>query len=243
MDFFSILVILLPVIAFLYASVGHGGASSYIIVLTLLNFAPAQVKSSALILNIIVSFIAFLAYRKVSYFDWKILLLLLLASVPASYLGGKIMLDAYWYRKLLGTLLFFPVIRFFGIVPQLNLPEVKPSAPKLLFVGAIIGFVSGIIGIGGGIILSPLLIIFKWSDIKQTAAISAAFIFFNSVAGLSGAGFSSIEFNPDLLILLPLTVVGGMIGAYTGAKKFKVQELTYILSLVLLMASVKLITG
>lgn len=243
MDLFSILVVLLPVIAFLYASVGHGGASSYIIVLTLLNFTPVQVKSSALILNIIVSFIAFLAYRKVNGISWKILLLLLLASVPASYLGGKIMLDAYWYRKLLGILLFFSVIRFSGILPKLSLPEVKPTEIKFLLIGAVIGFVSGIIGIGGGIILSPLLIILKWSDIKQTAAISATFIFFNSIAGLSGAGLSSIEFNSELIILLPLTVFGGIIGAYAGASRFKVKALTYILSLVLFLASIKLIAG
>lgn len=243
MDLFSILVVLLPVIAFLYASVGHGGASSYIIVLTLLNFTPVQVKSSALILNIIVSFIAFLAYRKVNGIPWKTLLLLLLASVPASYLGGKIILDAYWYRKLLGILLFFSVIRFSGILPKLSLPEVKPTEIKLLLIGAVIGFVSGIIGIGGGIILSPLLIILKWSDIKQTAAISAAFIFFNSIAGLSGAGLSSIEFNSELIILLPLTVFGGIIGAYAGASRFKVKALTYILSFILFMASIKLIAG
>lgn len=243
MTLFSILVTLLPVIAFLFASVGHGGGSSYIVVLTLLNFAPAQVKSSALILNIIVSFIAFSAFRKVSDFSWKILLILLLASVPASYLGGKIMLNAYWYRKLLGLLLIFPVIRFSGVLPQLNLPEIKPTTTKFLFIGVAIGFVSGIIGIGGGIILSPLLIILKWSDIKQTAAISAAFIFFNSIAGLCGAGLSSIELNRDIIVLLPLAIVGGMAGAYAGANKFKGKALTYVLSLVLFIASIKLIAG
>jgi uncharacterized protein len=243
MDIFLILVLLLPVVAFLYASVGHGGASSYIIILTLLQFAPGQIKPAALMLNIIISLIAFLSYHKSCVFPWKLLAALLLTSVPASYLGGTILLDEYWYRKVLGLLLLFPVLRFSGLLPKLSLGEVRADLFKYLLIGLTIGFVSGVIGIGGGIILSPLLIIFKWTDMKQTAAVSAAFIFFNSIAGLSGSGFHFADLDPDLLKLLPLTIAGGIAGAYIGASKLNAKALTHILTIVLLMASIKLMAG
>ncbi|MCE3259178.1 MAG: hypothetical protein K0S12_819 [Bacteroidetes bacterium] len=243
MDGYLILILLLPTMAFLYASVGHGGGSSYIILLTLLHFAPEEIKPSALILNIIISLIAFITYFNACIFPWRLLLALLLTSVPAAYLGGRINLDEYWYRKALGFILIFPVLGFSGLLPKINVSDVKPDLIKFLLIGMSIGFVSGIIGIGGGIILSPLLLIFKWTDIKQTAAVSAAFIFFNSIAGLAGNGFPLGHFNSDLIQLLPLSIIGGVTGAYIGATRMKPKGLRFLLTVVLMIASAKLMMG
>jgi uncharacterized membrane protein YfcA len=233
--------ILLFVVALLYASVGHGGASGYLALMAIYGFAPEVMKPTALILNLFVSLTSFILFYKGGHFKWKLFLPFALASIPFSFLGGTIALDAHIYKKVLGVLLLFPVLRFF-IYPNTADKDLKDSNwPISLLVGAIIGFLSGLIGIGGGILLSPVLLLLSWTNQKQTAAISALFIFVNSVAGLAGQWSHGIKLEPAMLSFVAIAFVGGMAGAWLGSLKFNQQILKYTLAVVLLMASVKLI--
>lgn len=233
--------ILLFIVALLYASVGHGGASGYLALMALYGFAPAVMKPTALILNLFVSLTSFLLFLKGGHFKWKLFLPFALASIPMSFLGGTITLDAHVYKKVLGILLLFPVLRFF-IFPNTADKDLKDSNFILsILIGAIIGFLSGLIGIGGGILLSPILLLLNWTNQKQTAAISALFIFVNSVAGLAGQMSHGIKIEPQMLSFVIIAFVGGIFGAWLGSLKFNQQILKYTLAIVLLMASVKLI--
>ncbi|MEP7144320.1 MAG: sulfite exporter TauE/SafE family protein, partial [Ferruginibacter sp.] len=190
---------LLFLVAFLYASVGHGGASGYLALMAIFSIAPEMMKPTALLLNIFVSLTSFIQFYRGKHFLWKIFLPLALASVPMAFIGGMIVVDGSVYKKMLGLLLLIPVARFvfFSNTPA---SELKKSNRTLsLFIGAAIGFLSGLIGIGGGIILSPVLLILKWTDQKQTAAISALFIFVNSLSGLAGQFTRGIQFNTNMV--------------------------------------------
>lgn len=234
---------LMPFAAFVYASVGHGGASSYLMILALMGFAPEEIRPSALILNMFVSMIAFLNYRKSGVFPTKLFLSLTIFSIPAAYLGGTILLDAGIYKQVLGVLLLFPVLKFAGVFPVSQTSKVEQKWWMAPLLGIGIGLLSGMIGIGGGIILTPIILMLGWAGVKETAALSALFIFLNSVAGFLGASVFHIELTTQLWIILPLTIAGGAFGAYLGARKFSPQLLKYLLAFVLLFAAVKLIIG
>jgi uncharacterized protein len=237
----STFLILLFIVALLYASVGHGGASGYLALMALYGFAPEVMKPTALILNLFVSLTSFLLFLKGGHFKWKLFLLFALASIPMSFLGGTIALDAHIYKKVLGILLLLPVLRFF-IFPNTADKDLKDSNVFLsILIGGVIGFLSGLIGIGGGILLSPILLLLAWTNQKQTAAISALFIFVNSIAGLAGQFSHGIKLEPQMLSFVVVAFVGGLAGAWLGSLKFNQQVLKYTLAVVLLMASVKLI--
>jgi len=233
--------ILLFAVAFLYAAVGHGGASGYLALMALFSMAPEFMKPTALLLNLFVSLSAFILFFKGGHFKWKIFLPFALASIPFSFLGGMISLDAAVYKKILGILLLFPVIRLVAF-PNKTIDELKtPDVLVSLLIGAIIGFLSGLIGIGGGIILSPVLLLLAWTNQKQTAAISALFIFVNSLSGLAGQITKGIDFQSDMMAYVGIAFVGGSFGAWFGAKRFDQTVLKYLLAIVLLMASAKLL--
>ena len=233
--------ILLFAVAFLYAAVGHGGASGYLALMALFSMSPEFMKPTALLLNLFVSLSAFILFFKGGHFKWKIFLPFALASIPFSFLGGMISLDAAVYKKILGILLLFPVIRLVAF-PNKTIDELKtPDVFVSLLIGAIIGFLSGLIGIGGGIILSPVLLLLAWTNQKQTAAISALFIFVNSLSGLAGQITKGIDFQSDMMAYVGVAFVGGSFGAWFGAKRFDQTVLKYLLAIVLLMASAKLL--
>ena len=232
---------LLFLVAFLYASVGHGGASGYLALMAIFAFSPDVMKPTALLLNLFVSITSFIQFYRGKHFNWKIFLPFAIASVPMAFVGGLITVDADLYKKILGVLLLVPIGRFlfFNNVTQ---DELRKGNPVLsLFIGATIGFLSGLIGIGGGILLSPVLLLLKWTDMKQTAAISALFIFVNSLAGLGGLLTKGIEFSPDMYVYVAIAFVGGICGAYFGSLRFRQNVLKYMLSAVLMLASYKLL--
>ena len=232
---------LLFIVAFLYAAVGHGGASGYLALMAIAGIAPELMKPTALMLNLFVSMIAFVQFYRSGFFNWKFFLPFALASVPLSFLGGMISIDGLIYKKILGILLLIPVVRFF-VVPFKDKATIKiASLPLSLLIGGSIGFLSGLIGIGGGIILSPLILLLKWADQKQTAAVSALFIFVNSLAGLSGQWTKGLQIESDMLIWVSIAVIGGSLGSWLGAKRFKQQSLQIVLAGVLLIASIKLL--
>jgi uncharacterized membrane protein YfcA len=228
-------------IAFLYSSVGHGGASGYLALMALFSIAPDIMKPTALLLNLFVSGTAFIQYYRGKHFIPKIFLPFVITSFPFAFLGGLISLDGLIYRKILGLLLLIPVARFL-FFSNINVTDLKKASFGLsLLIGGIIGFISGLIGIGGGIILSPVLLLMKWTDQKQTAAISALFIFVNSVSGLMGQMSKGIHFNGNMITYVLIAFLGGLCGSWFGALKFKQAVLKYLLASVLLLAAYKLL--
>ncbi len=232
--------ILVVVVAFLYASVGHGGASGYLAIMALFSFAPQTMRPTALILNLFVSLIAFFQFYRNGFFQRKLFIPLIIGSIPAAFFGGMMSLDNNIYKKLLSIVLLIPAIRLAGFTFENKQSEMKPGNATLFFIGAIIGLISGMIGIGGGIILSPLLLFMKWTDIKQTAAISSLFIFFNSISGLFGLSVTGFEYEKQMIILVIAALIGALAGSYLGASKFKSSTLNRLLAVALLIASVKL---
>lgn len=232
--------IILFVVAFLYASVGHGGASGYLALMAIYGIAPEVMKPTALLLNLFVSGAAFLQFFRGKHYFQKIFIPLAVASVPMSFLGGTLVIDDHIYKRILGALLLLPVIRLFFFANTEH-SALKPSNTYLsLLVGGGIGLLSGMIGIGGGIVLSPVLLLLKWTDQKQTAAISALFIFVNSLAGLAGQFMKGLAFDNNMLMYVVIASGGGLLGAYYGASRFTQNVLKNVLGVVLFMAAIKL---
>lgn len=235
-----LLIFSILIIAFLYASAGHGGASGYLALMAIFGVAPVYMKTSALLLNVFVSLIAFYAYYRAGFFKWKLLFPFAVASIPMAFLGARLQLDPHVYKMALGVLLFVATARML-YKPAENKQLKEPSVVLSLIVGAGIGFFSGMTGIGGGIILSPFILLMGWANIKETAAASALFIFLNSVSGLTGVWQSGFAL-PDLIVYWVLAgLAGGIAGGYAGSKKFSVSGLTYVLGLVLIIAGIKLL--
>lgn len=232
---------LLFLVAFLYASVGHGGASGYLALMVIFSIAPEVMRPTALLLNLFVSLTSFIQFYRGKHFTWKLFLPLAIASVPLAFVGGLMVVDGTIYKKILGLLLLIPIIRFL-FFPNFTVTDIrKPNTALSLLIGAVIGLLSGMIGIGGGIILSPILLLLKWTDQKRTAAISALFIFVNSVAGLAGQLTKGIRFSEDMYMYVIIAFVGGLCGAYFGALRFKQAILKNVLAVVLILASWKLL--
>ncbi len=233
--------LLIFVIAFLYASVGHGGASGYLAVMALFSFTPSLMKSSALLLNIFVSLIAFYQYYKGGYLKWKLFLPFAIGSIPASFIGSLITIDAILYKKIIGLLLIFPILLLLNVIGKSS-NEIKDVKVRLaLLIGVSIGVLSGMIGIGGGIILSPIILMLHWGNIKQTACVSALFIFVNSISGLIGLVSKGEIINSQIYVWVLIALTGGYLGAYYGRNKFSNLSLKRILAVALIIASIKLI--
>lgn len=237
-----LLLVLLLVVAFLYASVGHGGASGYLALMSLFAFPVTFMKPTALVLNILVSGISFWFYYREKKFEWKLFYPFAITSIPFSFLGGIITIETHIYKIILGTVLLFAIARLLGLFGKQK-GEVRPvNLPLALFIGAIIGFLSGLIGIGGGIILSPVILLLGWGDMKKTAAVSALFIFVNSISGLFGFVSKGGTLPISSTSLIFVALIGGICGGYFGSKKMNIPMLRNVLALVLLIAVFKLYT-
>jgi uncharacterized protein len=233
--------ILLFIVAFLYASVGHGGASGYLALMALFNFSPAVMKPTALLLNLFVSMVSFIQFYRGKYFRWKLFVPLIVFSIPMAFLGGRMAIQDPVYKTILGYFLIIPICRFL-FFKNTDPKDMKPANNYLLLLlGAVIGFLSGMIGIGGGIILSPILLLLKWTNQKQTAAISALFIFVNSAAGLAGQFTKGIYLNTEMIGYVAVAFAGGLCGAYMGSIKFPQTVLKNLLAFVLMIAAWKLL--
>jgi uncharacterized membrane protein YfcA len=232
---------LLFLVAFLYSSVGHGGASGYLALMALFSIAPEVMKPTALTLNLFVSLTSFIQFYRGKHFDWKIFLPFAIASVPMAFVGGMITVDPFIYKKILGILLLVPIIRFL-FFRNISVKDLRQSNIGLSFlIGGSIGLISGMIGIGGGIILSPVILLLKWADMKRAAGISALFIFVNSISGLAGQFTKGIHFSPDMYAYVEVAFAGGICGSYFGSMKFNQTLLKYLLAVVLMLAAYKLL--
>ena len=233
---------LLLLVAFLYASVGHGGASGYLALMAIFGVAPAVMKPTALVLNLFVSGVSFIQFYRAQHFKKEICWPLIVTSIPLSFIGGMITVHADVYKKILGVVLLISVVRFLMPGSMGTSGKLRPASRTWLFIiGGSIGLLSGLIGIGGGIILSPVLLLLRWADVKQSAALSAIFIFVNSLAGLAGQLTKSVSFTPSMYAYIGIAFLGGLAGAWLGAKRFRNSVLKYILAAVLLLAVFKLV--
>lgn len=232
---------ILPIIAFLYASVGHGGASGYLALMALFSFAPETMKPTALLLNLFVAGIAFIQYYKAGYFNKKLFLAFAITSIPLAFIGGLIEVDASVYKRILAVLLVFAILKMLNVFGKESDMVRDVKLWQGLTVGAVIGFFSGLIGIGGGIILTPVILLLHWGKMKEAAAVSALFIWVNSASGLVGQMAGGATLSLQAFVMVGLALVGGFFGSYYGSKKLNNKKLRYLLAFVLIIASVKLI--
>src|SRR6201984_536206 len=213
-----LLFIAVGLIAFLYSSVGHAGASGYIAVMTLFGLTTAIIRPTALVLNILVAIIGSFQFWRAGYFSWKLFWPFALLSVPAAYLGGYLQPSAGFLRILIGCVLLFSAARL--IFRRSDPAEVEhPSCSTATGVGAGLGFLSGLTGTGGGIFLTPLLLFFRWAKIRQAAAVSALFILVNSIGGLAGY-FAARHSIPSLGVFLAgAAIIDGTTGSHFGSRR------------------------
>lgn len=239
-EYLLLLAVGIFVIAVLYSSVGHAGASGYIAVMSLLSVAPAVIKPTALTLNILVASIGTWQFWRAGHFSWQLFWPFALLSVPCAFLGGYLNLPTHIFKLVLGAILLYSAALFL-LRPPPELDPVRPSRFLAVSLGGGIGLLSGLTGTGGGIFLSPLVLFMHWARTKSAAAVSALFILVNSVAGLLGNISSTKQFPAFALALVAAAAVGGSIGSYFGSRRFDPVTIKRFLAVVLLIAGTKLI--
>ena len=226
-------------VAILYSSVGHGGASGYLAVMALLAVAPEITRPTALLLNVFVATIGTIQFYRAGYFSWRIFLPFAITSVPFAFIGGMITLPTTVYKIVLGIVLVVAAIRLAWNL-KADVETKEPNLLIALIIGAVIGLLSGLVGVGGGIFLTPVLLLMNWSETKTAAGVSAMFILVNSISGLAGNYSQVIDLPSNVWIWIAAAVIGGVIGSTLGAKRFDSLTLRRVLALVLVFAGVKL---
>lgn len=228
------------VVAILYSSVGHGGASGYLAVMAFFAVGPEVTRPTALTLNIFVASIAAVQFYRSGYFSWRTFWPFAAASIPFAFIGGMITLPTNIYKIVLGLVLIFAAVRLAWNLKA----QGEAKAPRIwtaLIIGAVIGLLSGLVGVGGGIFLTPVLLLMNWSETKRAAGISAAFILVNSISGLAGNYVQVTNAPPNVWFWIAAAVVGGILGSALGARRFDSLTLRRVLALVLIFAGVKLV--
>ena len=236
----ALLCVAVLVVAFLYSSVGHAGASGYIAVMALAGIASPVIRPTALVLNIVVATIGSIQFWRAGHFRWSLFWPLAVTSIPAAYFGGKLTLPTQVLNILIGTVLVLSAVR---LLIQLRPAEetLAPKKPVAMLSGGVLGFLAGVTGTGGGIFLTPLMILLRWSSTKQAAAVSVVYILVNSASGLLGAMQKGITLPPFLWPLIGAVVVGGTLGSYLGSRRFSVPVIHLLLAVMLILAGGKLI--
>lgn len=232
--------------AVLYSSVGHAGASAYLAAMALLGVAPDVARPTALALNIVVAtFVTFRFWRR-GYVSWRALAPFLVGSVPLAFLGGSLPISGALYKQLVGAVLILAAIQLFRTArraARADTDNAMPHAPALpaVVIGAGIGFLSGLTGTGGGIFLSPVLLMSGWAETRAASGMAAGFILANSVAGLAGNLARLAQLPAALPLWLVVVVVGAVLGSEIGTRRAPTFRLREALSVVLVIAGLKLI--
>lgn len=231
----------LLLVAFMYSMVGHGGASGYLAVMSIFAVSTVYFRSSALILNLFVAGIAFANFRSGYTIRWRLFLPFLIPAIPMAFVGALIHINPGTYKMILGVMLMLALLRL--LYRPSGEYEIKPPPAILLsvMIGSILGLLSGMIGIGGGILLSPILILTRWSQVKETGVYSSLFILCNSLAGLIGLRYSGIVLPPHFIVWIMVVVGGGLLGSTTAMRFLPVRYFKISLALVLLFACFKLL--
>jgi uncharacterized membrane protein YfcA len=237
-----LLVPLIFLAALLFSSVGHGGASAYLATFALIGMAPASMRPAALCLNVLVASIGLYKFYKVRAFDWQLFWPIAMTSVPAAFLGGQMTLPNPIYKTLVGICLIYAAYTIFSQANKSDDIAVKPVAkPILMGLGAGLGFLAGLTGVGGGIFLSPILLFFRWAKTKVISGVAAAFILVNSISGLLGFLSKSPNLPTGLVYLAFAAIAGGLIGAEYGSKKLANPTIRKLLAAVLVFAGGKML--
>lgn len=234
----------LVIIAALYSSVGHGGASGYLALLSLTSYgimSHVWLKQHVWVMNLVVASIAFYHYNKLGYHNTKLTFPFIIASIPMAFIGGAIAVDAEIYDILLSLTLIWASYKILNISDFSNIKASHPGSLESYIWGGGIGFFSGIIGVGGGIFLSPIILLKGWADVKTAAATAAIFIFVNSLSGLFGmAAAAQLQIDYSLLsILIIAIIIGGFLGSLYGAKYAGNKRVRSLLAVVLIVAAMK----
>jgi len=239
-----LLSLLICIAALLYSSVGHGGASGYLAAMALFNLAPEVMKPTALVLNLFVAGLGTVRYARAGCFSWAIFWPFAVVSIPFAFLGGMWTLPAATYKIILGLVLLFAAWRL-AVRQSAHAPAtLKPIfLPAALGLGAAIGLLSGLTGIGGGIFLSPLLLLLGWAEVRKTAGVSATFILVNSAAGLLGHWESVKSLPHQILWWAPAALLGGIIGSELGSHRLTPMTMRRMLAVVLVVAGLKMLLG
>ncbi|MFN6965031.1 MAG: sulfite exporter TauE/SafE family protein [Pyrinomonadaceae bacterium] len=235
-----LIIIAIFIVAVLYSSVGHGGASGYLAVMALFGVMPEVTRPTALVLNVFVASIAAVQFYRGGHFSWRAFWPFAAASIPMAFVGGMITLPAHIYKTILGAVLIVAAVR---LAWKLN-DGVEAKAPNLfiaLAVGGAIGLLSGLVGVGGGIFLTPVLLLMNWSETRTAAGVSALFILVNSISGLAGNFRHAASLPANVWLWVAVAVVGGVVGSTLGAKRFDSLTMRRVLALVLVVAGSKLI--
>ena len=234
-------------VAVLYSSVGHAGASGYLAVLALAGLAPEAMKPTALVLNLVVATVGAIQFTRAGHFAWRTFWPFALASVPAAYAGGALKLPVGTYKAVVGVVLLLSAAWLFWTARRAS-PEQdaradarNPPLAAALPIGAGLGFLSGLTGVGGGIFLSPLLLFLGWAGTKRTAAVSVGFILVNSASGLLGHVASVERVPSDVRLWAPVVLVGGVIGSTLGSRVLPGPAIRVVLAVVLVLAGLKLL--
>jgi uncharacterized membrane protein YfcA len=227
--------------AFLFALAGHTGASAYLAIFGLVGMSPAIIKPTVLSLNIVVGVVAVYKFARAGHFSWRLIWPFILTSIPFSFLGGLISLPTPVYRILVAVVLIYASFRMLFDVPDKNgnPPEFPPIWQSLLL-GAGIGFTGGLIGIGGGILLSPVLLLTRWAGPQLTAGTIAIFVLVNSISGLLGHWSVSMQLPPQLPLWGSVALVGGWFGAEIGSRRLSANFLRRTLGLILLVSGLRM---
>jgi uncharacterized membrane protein YfcA len=232
------------VASFVYASVGHGGASAYLAAMALAGLAPAEMRPIALTLNILVSALATWKFWRAGHFRWRLFWPFAAVSIPLAYVGGAITLPGSVYKIVVGVVLLYAAWQLWrsGRAGEEMRPPREPPVPLALVIGAALGLLSGLTGVGGGIFLSPLLLMLGWAGTKQTSAVAAPFILVNSTAGLAAGFVAGTAALPQLTwVLAGCVLVGGWIGAEYGSRRFANPIVRRVLAVVLAVAGGKMV--
>lgn len=227
-------------VAILYSSVGHGGASGYLAVMALLAVAPEITRPTALLLNVFVASIGTIQFYRAGYFSWTTFWPFAVASIPFAFIGGMTKLPTAAYKAVLGAVLIFAAFRLAWNFTSDKEAE-RPRVWFCLIIGAVIGLLSGLVGVGGGIFLTPILLLMNWSETKTAAGVSAMFILVNSMSGLAGNYAQVITLPSNVWFWIAAAAIGGIIGSTLGSRRFNSLTLRRVLAVVLLFAGVKLI--
>jgi uncharacterized protein len=227
------------VIAFLYSSVGHAGASGYIAVMTLFDLAPEVIKPTALVLNILVATIGTWQFHRAGHFHWRLFWPFAVLAVPAAFMGGYWNLPAHIFKIVIGVVLLLSAVRF--LWDPREAPATRPpKLPMALISGGLLGMLAGLTGTGGGIFLTPLMVLMRWAPTKTASATSVVFILLNSIAGLLGNLAATNEFPAMALVLVIAAMIGGSTGSYFGSQRFSPVIIKRLLAAVLIIAGFKL---
>jgi len=234
-----LIILAIFVVAILYSSVGHGGASGYLAVMALFAVPLATTRPSALLLNVFVASVGTIQFYRAGFFSWRVFLPFAVTSIPFAFLGGMITLPTTAYKVVLGSVLVVAAIRLAWSL-KAEAETKKPPIWIAILIGAAIGLLSGLVGVGGGIFLTPVLLLMSWSETKTAAGVSALFILVNSISGLLGNFSQILSLPPSVWFWIAAAIAGGVIGSTLGAKRFDSLTLRRVLACVLLFAGVKL---